>query len=152
MNTHLKKPDASPPENGSPGAEKVRWDLSDLYAEPAGPGIDSEMASLDQDVDSFAARYRGRVASLGSEEMARLLETYEALAERMGRASSYAQLSWATQSDDPRRGALMQKQMEIESRLSQRLVFIDLEWAGASEEAARRLTADPRLFRWRHWL
>jgi oligoendopeptidase F len=152
MKTQTDRPRSGSPGNGSLGAEKVRWDLSDLYGEPAGSRIDSEMTSLDQDVDSFAARYRGRVASLGSEEMAGLLEWYEALAERMGRASSYAQLSWAAQSDDPGRGALLQKQTEIESRLSQRLVFIDLEWAEASEDAARRLVGDPRLSRWRHWL
>jgi oligoendopeptidase F len=142
----------TPADQVPTGAEAVTWDLGDLYAEPAGPDIDSEMIVLDQDVDSFAARYRGRVASLGPEEMCRLLEGYEALAERMGRAASYAQLSWATQSDDPDRGALLQKQMEIESRLSQRLVFIDLEWAEASEDAARRLINEPRLARWRHWL
>ena len=71
--------------------------------------------------------------------MRRLLESYEALAERMGRAASYAHLSWATQSDDPGRGALFQKQMETESRLSQRLVFVDLEWAEATDETAHRL-------------
>jgi oligoendopeptidase F len=134
------------------GAEAVAWNLADLYPEPAGERIDSEMTALDQDVDSFAARYRGRVASLDADEMCRLLESYEALAERMGRAASYAQLSWATQSDDPGRGALLQKQMETESRLSQRLVFVDLEWAEATEEKAYRLTNAPRLARWRHWL
>jgi oligoendopeptidase F len=134
------------------GAEAVAWNLADLYPEPAGERIDSEMTALDQDVDSFAARYRGRVASLDADEMCRLLESYEALAERMGRAASYAQLSWATQSDDPGRGALLQKQMETESRLSQRLVFVDLEWAEASDEKAHRLTNAPRLARWRHWL
>ncbi len=134
------------------GAETVAWNLSDVYPEPAGQRIDSEMAVLDQDVDSFAARYRGRVAALEAEEMSRLLESYEALAERMGRAASYAHLSWATQSDDPGRGALFQKQMETESRLSQRLVFVDLEWAEATDETAHRLTNDPRLARWRHWL
>ena len=86
------------------GAETVAWNLSDVYPEPAGQRIDSEMAVLDQDVDSFAARYRGRVAALDAEEMGRLLESYEALAERMGRAASYAHLSWATQSDDPAEG------------------------------------------------
>jgi oligoendopeptidase F len=133
------------------GAEAVTWNLADLYPEPAGERIDLEMIALDQDVDSFAARYRGRVASLDADEMCRLLESYEALAERMGRAASYAQLSWATQSDDPGRGALLQKQMETESRLSQRLVFVDLEWAEATDEKAHRLTNAPRLARWRHW-
>lgn len=134
------------------GAEAVTWDLADLYQAPAAQRIDSDMSTLEQDVDSFAARYRGRVASLSAKEMNELLTRYEGLAERMGKAASYAQLSWAVQSDDPARGALLQKQMETESRLSQRLVFIDIEWAEASEDSARQLVNDPRLARWRHWL
>ncbi len=38
------------------------------------------------------------------------------------------------------------------SRLRQKLVFLDIEWANAPEEAAARLIADARLARWRHWL
>ncbi len=134
------------------GAETVEWNLDDLYPTPAGELIDSEMAVLEQDVDSFAAHYRGRIAGLAADEMAGMLEHYESLGERMGRAASYAQLSWAAHADDPARGALLQKQLETESRLSQSLVFIDIEWAEASEDSARRLISDPRLSRWRHWL
>ncbi len=139
-------------ESFSTGAQDVRWNLDDLYPAPAFRRIDAEMAGLEPEVDSFAARFRGRIGSLGAQEMSELLRGYEALAERMGRAGSYAQLSWATQSDDPARGALLQKQMEVESRLSQRLVFIDIEWANAPEDSARRVLEDPLLARWRHWL
>ena len=139
-------------DNNLTGAEAVEWNLVDLYPEPADEYIHAEMTKLDQDVDSFAAHYRGRVASLAADEMRTLLEGYETLAERIERAASYAQLSWATRSDDPRRGALLQELMEAESRLSQRLVFIDLEWAEASEQVARKLINDQRLSRWMHWL
>ena len=139
-------------ESFSTGAQDVRWNLDDLYPAPAVQRIDAEMAGLEPEVDSFAARFRGRIGSLGAREMSELLRGYEALAERMGRAGSYAQLSWATQSDDPARGALLQKQMEVESRLSQGLVFIDIEWANAPEDSARRVLEDPLLARWRHWL
>ncbi|MGA2764508.1 MAG: M3 family oligoendopeptidase [Spirochaetia bacterium] len=139
-------------ESFSTGAQDVRWNLDDLYPAPAFQRIDAEMAGLEPEVDSFAARFRGRIGSLGAQEMSELLRGYEALSERMGRAGSYAQLSWATQSDDPARGALLQKQMEVESRLSQRLVFIDIEWANAPEDSAGRVLDDPLLARWRHWL
>ena len=139
-------------ESFSTGGQDVRWNLDDLYPAPAVQRIDAEMAGLEPEVDSFAARFRGRIGSIGAREMSELLRGYEALAERMGRAGSYAQLSWATQSDDPARGALLQKQMEVESRLSQGLVFIDIEWANAPEDSARRVLEDPLLARWRHWL
>ncbi len=134
------------------GAEGVVWSLDDLYAAPADERIDSDMKELEREVGVFCERYRGRIASLAPDAMSDLLLGYERIAERIGRAASYAQLSWAAQSDDPARGALLQKQMETESRLSQRLVFVDLEWANAPDEHARRLIDDPRLSRWRHWL
>ena len=134
------------------GAEDVAWNLDDLYPHPAGKLIDSDTAALEKDVEAFAARWRGSISGLGADGLRELLLRYEELAERMGRAASYAQLSWTAQSDDPARGALLQKQTETESRLSQTLLFFEIEWAHAPEESARRLIDDPLLKKWRHWL
>ncbi len=132
------------------GAENVTWNLADLYADPG--LIDADTAALERDVEEFASRWRGKIAGLGGEELAGMIRGYETLIERMERAAGYAQLSWTTQTDDPGRGALMQKQTETESRLSQKLLFLELEWAHAPEEAARALIANPLLSTWRHWL
>jgi len=139
-------------ESDSTGAQTVVWNLDDLYQAPAGERIEAEMRVLESEVEVFSARYRGKVASLTPDGLNALLVSYEALAERLGRADSFARLFWTVQTDDPARGALLQKQLETESRLSQRLVFVDLEWADAPEEAALQLLGDPRLQRWRHWL
>ncbi len=134
------------------GAEEVTWNLDDLVAPPAEPGIDEILDRADRAMDAFSARYKGRVASLGAAEMRALLEEYETILESVGRAESYASLAWSTHSADPARGALLQKVTERQSRLAQKGVFLDIEWAHAPEEAARALIDDPLLSRWRHWL
>jgi oligoendopeptidase F len=134
------------------GAEFIAWNLDDLIAPPADKGIDTLLAEAEQSVSQFAARYRGKVAGLDAAQMRALLTEYEALIESVGRAETYASLSWSTQSDDPARGALLQKVAEKQSQLSQKALFLDLEWANAPDDAARKLIDDPLLSRWRHWL
>ena len=134
------------------GAERVLWNLDDLYASPAETRIDADLDAVAARLDAFAARYRGRIAGLAAREMRDLLEEYEVLLETVFRAESYANLWWSTQCDEPARGALLQKLAERQSRLMQKAVFLDIEWANAPEEAARRLLDDPLLGRWKHWL
>jgi oligoendopeptidase F len=134
------------------GAQGITWNLDDLVAPPAETRIDAALAEAERRIDGFAARYRGRVAGLSGREMRDLLLQYEGILEQVGAAESFASLSWSTQSDDPARGALLQKVMERQSRLSQKSVFLDIEWANVPDEPARALIDDPLLSRWRHWL
>ena len=136
----------------STGADEVAWNLDDLVAAPAEQGIDAILAEADRRVDAFAALYRGRVATLSAREMSSLLTEYEEIVESVGRAESYASLSWSTSSSDPARGALLQKVSERQARLTQKAVFLDIEWAQTPDEPARKLIGDPLLSRWRHWL
>ena len=134
------------------GAEEIRWNLDDLVAPPAAQGIEAILQDCETRLDAFAARYRGAIAGLSAQDMHVMLTEYEALIDLVGRAESYASLSWSTQSDDPARGALLQKVTERQSRLVQKSVFLDIEWANVPDAAAQRLVEDPLLARWRHWM
>ncbi|HTO20867.1 MAG TPA: M3 family oligoendopeptidase [Spirochaetia bacterium] len=134
------------------GAETVTWNLQDLVAPPDGAGVDGVLSTAEKQADSFAARWRGRIAGLSAEELRDLLTEYESILDAVGRAESVASLSWCTQSDDPARGALLQKVSERQSALAQKLVFLDIEWANAPDGEAAALIAHPLLERWRHWL
>lgn len=142
----------SPAPSTPTGAENVLWNLDDLVSPPFAETIDAELAAADRRMDEFAAKYRGEVARLGASRMRELLEEYEAIIDLTGKVESFASLSWASQSDDPARGALLQKVRERHSRLAQRAVFLEIEWANAPEENARMLIDDLLLSRWRHWL
>jgi oligoendopeptidase F len=140
------------PDTTKTGAEGVFWNLGDLYSSGTDPRIDTDLDAADRRADAVAAAYRGRVASLDAKDMTAMLTEYEAIAELGAKPGEFAFLSWSTQSDDPARGALLQKTTERASRLRQKLVFLDIEWANAPDEAAEHLTADPQLTRWKHWL
>ncbi len=142
----------SPASSAPTGAENVLWNLDDLVSPPFAERIDADLEAADRRMDEFAAKYRGGVARLGASRMRELLEEYEAIIDLSGKVESFASLSWTSQSDDPARGALLQKVRERHSRLAQKAVFLEIEWANAPEEDARKLIDDPLLSRWRHWL
>ena len=134
------------------GAEEIAWNLGDLYAGMDDPQLEVDLNACDAEAAAFNAAYRGRVAELSAAELAELIARFEALNERMGRIGAFAGLNWTQNTEDPARGALMQRVTERGARLAQELVFLELELAAAPDEAAAAWLADPALAHWRHWL
>ena len=134
------------------GAGAITWNLDELLSLPGEAGIDAALAEAENRLNGLASAYRGKISGLSAVRMHALLSEYEAILDLAGRAESFASLSWTTQTDDPARGALLQKVTERQSALAQKAVFLDIEWANVPEETAAALTADPLLSPWRHWL
>jgi len=134
------------------GAEQITWDLSDLYSAIDDPAIDRDLDQADALAHELAQQYQGRIADLSAEEMHHLLKAYEQIYELSRKVSSYAQLAWSVNTEDTARGALLQKAIERSSRLNQKLVFVELEWANAPDDVAEALISDPHLAHYRHWL
>jgi oligoendopeptidase F len=72
--------------------------------------------------------------------------------DRIGRAGSYAQLSFSTNTADPARGALLQRVEERMTALATRLLFFELEWAALDDERVDELLAGDGLDFCRHYL
>ncbi|GAB4526409.1 MAG: M3 family oligoendopeptidase [Anaerolineae bacterium] len=139
------------------GAEQIVWDLSDLYDSVNDPAIDRDLDEADARADDLAQTYRGRIAQLGPEGMCTLLEAFETTYELSRKVNSYAYLNWSVNTEEPANGALLQKATERASRLNQKLVFVELEWAQTPDEVAQVIMQDPRLSpspgrTYRHWL
>ncbi|MGC8779648.1 MAG: M3 family oligoendopeptidase [Anaerolineae bacterium] len=134
------------------GAESITWDLRDLYADINDPAIERDLDLSDAEADALDAQYRGRIETLGAGELAAMLGAYETLLERAYKVGNFAQLAWSADTSVPAHGALLQKATERGSRLSQKLVFVELELAAAPDEAAAAWLADPALKRYRHWI
>ncbi len=113
------------------GAEDVAWDLSDLYAGVSDPAIDRDLDEADARADKLAEQYKGRIADLSAEELRALVEEFEAIVELASKVGEFAYLLWSTNTEDPARGALVQKTRERGAQLQQKLVFVELEWANA---------------------
>lgn len=141
---------ASPPAAGP--AAGIRWNLDDLYSGPDDPAIEADLASSLDAARAFAARHRGRIASLGAADLAAALDALEALDEPVARARAYAGLLFAADTSTARHGALLQHVQERSSEIRNQILFFELEWVAMDEAAADRLLADPALARRRHFL
>jgi oligoendopeptidase F len=84
--------------------------------------------------------------------LARLLQEYEQILELSGKAGTFAYLHWSTNTEDPARGALLQRLQEHTSQLQQQLLFFELEWAHVKDKRAQEVMMDPALAHYRFWL
>jgi oligoendopeptidase F len=130
----------------------VRWDLSGLYAGAEDPRLGQDLDQALQRAEALGSRYRSRVAALSAEELSAALSEYESILELSGRAGTFAYLYWSTNTEEEARGALLARLQEHSSQLQQRLLFLELEWAQAPEQAAQALLAAPALAARRFWL
>jgi oligoendopeptidase F len=133
-------------------AAGVRWELADLYPEPAEPAIERDLDAAEAAAARFAERYRGRVAGLDAAALAEAVDALEALLEPPSRAGAYAGLRFAADTASPANGALLQRVQERSSTVRNAVVFFQLEWVALGDAAAARLLADPALARRRHLL
>src|SRR5690242_952793 len=91
-----------------PAQEGPVWSLDDLYTGPDDPRINADLASVERDAAELEAEFKGRLAGLDGNRLADMIERYEAVEDRLGRAMSYAQLLFAAQRDDPTVGRFYQ--------------------------------------------
>lgn len=132
------------------GAEDVIWDLSVFYKDGDDPMIESDLARVQQMADAFAQKYRGRVAALDAEEMVDAMIELEAIYDVSGRLGSFASLNFSTDTSSPKFMQMLQRVRETGAKLSQTMLFFDLEWKAADETVAAALLANPTLGKYRH--
>jgi len=114
--------------NPSESAASIRWDLSDLYTSTDDPNLDKDLKIVEESAAALSSEYRGRIEKLNGTELSSFLSQYEACLEQIGKISTFAHLSWSTDTGNPQRGALLQKLTERSARLHQTLLFFELEW------------------------
>ncbi len=132
-------------------ASDVAWDLEPLVDGRGEAGVDALLDDAARRADALA-EYRGRVAGLDASGTATLLHELADITEMIGRAGSYAGLRFAVDTADPSRGALLAKVEERATAISNELIFVELEWAAASDEHVAAILDDPALDFCRHHL
>src|SRR5262249_30762005 len=123
-------------------ASDVAWDLEPLVDGRGEAGVDALLDDAARRADALA-RDRGRVAGLDASGTAVLLHKLADITEMIGRAGSYAGLRFAVDTADPSRGALLAKVEERATAISNELIFVELEWAAASDEHVAAILGDP---------
>jgi len=134
------------------GAENVIWDLSTLYTSREDPQIDQNIKETQQLAETFSQTYRGKLVDLDAEEWRQAFEDMAAISEQRYKLYTYASLNFTVYSSDPQWGAFMQKVQEVNSKMSQTLVFFDLEWNLLPDDKAQSVLSDPVLQEYRYYL
>lgn len=141
-------------QSSAPAATLPRWDLTDLYQDAADPKIDADLDSVDARAAAFQSRYEGRLleGQVSAEELHEALTEYEEMSRLMARVGSFSSLLYSTNTNDPVRGALLQKVRERSSRTSTRLIFLGLELGKVPEEIFAGYMSSDRLAPFHHYL
>ncbi|MCU1396455.1 MAG: oligoendopeptidase pepF/M3 family [Ilumatobacteraceae bacterium] len=119
----------------------VNWDLAPLLDGAA--DVDALLDAADAIADELVDIGRGRIAEMSGSELGSFYHRYATLLELSGRAGSYAGLVFAADTAKPENGALMAHVQERSTAMSTKLIFIDLEWAAATDEQVDAVLADP---------
>lgn len=130
-------------------AAHVAWDLTPLLGEAA---TESELMDRAEAVARELQGLRGRLATLGADDLAGFMARLADLHDLVGRAHSLTNLAFSTDTSDPVRGAAMQAVNERSSAMWAGLVFIDVEWAAAEDDHVSEVLAHPGLTPYRHHL
>ncbi len=139
-------------EQQATGAEHVVWDLSVFYSGVDDPAIEADMQSIREEAQAFAATYRENVGTLDPRALAAAMEAYAAIHDRVGRIGTFAELNYATDTANPRFGALVQKFSEFAAEVNQRLVFFRLEWNALADDDAARVITGLEQAHYRHYM
>ncbi|MCK8783464.1 M3 family oligoendopeptidase [Roseomonas sp. NAR14] len=154
----LPRPDHAPPlDAGAPdtaGAADAlpAWDLSDLYAGTEDPNLAADLDRAEAAARTFAATYSGKLAALSGDALAHAIAEYERIEERLGRANSFADLTFSGDAGDPANGRFYQTVRERITGISSYLLFFTLELNRLEEAELEAKFASPALARWRPWL
>ena len=130
----------------------VRWNLGDLYASPADPQIQADLDRSRQMALDFASRYRGRVASLGPEQLLGALRELEEIYTIGYKPQGYAFLAFSAQTQDPQLKDLLSRVREASTQTFNELIFFEVELKAMAEEAFAKLLAAPELANYHHYL
>jgi oligoendopeptidase F len=132
-------------------AADVTWDLDTLLS-GADAATPAELVDRAEAIADELQTFEGRVATLGSTELAQLMRRLEELSELLSRAGHYTSLKFSENTADPAIAAAMQQITERSTAISTKLLFIDLEWADTTDDHAATVLADPALDFCRHHL
>ena len=130
----------------------LTWDTALLYPAPESPALENDLKSFELMAAEFRQRYFEKIAGLDPGCILAAVQEYESLQVRMSRAFCYAHLLFASDSGNGVYLALSQRCSELGNRLSQQLLFFDLELMDLPDERFEALCDLPEAGTYIHFL
>ena len=130
---------------------EASWDLETLVYGKGAAGAEELMGEAQRRAEDLT-KLRGQIATFDGDQLKSAMDELAAISDALGRAGSYAGLSFSIDMRDEERGALLQKISERATQIHTMLLFFDLEWAALTDEKVDELLAHPGLDQYRHYL
>jgi oligoendopeptidase F len=130
----------------------LTWNTSLLYPAPDSAELEAHLGSFDQLAAAFRQQYFEKTAALNDMSLLAAICEYEALQNRMAKPFCYAHLLFAADSGNETYRALSQRCSELGSRLSQQLLFFDLELMELTDERFEAFRLLPEAAPYLHFL
>ena len=130
----------------------LTWNTALLYPAPDSPELEAELDSFETLAADFRERYFEKIATLDNGAILAAMQEYEALQVRMAKPFCYAHLLFADDSGNETYLALSQRCSELGNRLSQQLLFFDLELMDLDDDRFETLCALPEAADYVHFL
>jgi len=130
----------------------LTWNTALLYPAPDSKQLESDLASFERAAADFRERYFEKVAELDAEAILAAVREYETMQVTMSKAFCYAHLLFADDSGNETYLALSQRCSELGNRLSQQLLFFDLELMNLADDRFDALCALPGAREYVHFL
>lgn len=127
------------------GAENIRWNLVDLFKGIDDPAIQQVLTTSKSNAEKFQKTYKGRVAELSAQELAKAYLDHEEMAVPLYKVSQFASLTLSTDTSNHDAKALESKIDDASSEIENLLVFFELELGHISKERYEMLKKDPAL-------
>jgi len=130
----------------------LTWNTALLYPAPDSKQLESDLASFERAAADFRERYFEKVVELDAEAILAAVREYETMQVTMSKAFCYAHLLFADDSGNETYLALSQRCSELGNRLSQQLLFFDLELMNLADDRFDALCALPGAREYVHFL
>lgn len=116
------------------GAESVKWKLNDLFLGLNDKALLKILESSEKNALEFSKKYKGKLAALSAKKLAEAYHELETLLTPIYKAAQYIHLEYAIDTADSQIKQMVSRIDEVESKVSNALVFFDLEVSAFSKE------------------
>jgi oligoendopeptidase F len=132
--------------------ELPRWLLDDLYPSFDSDEIKADEAFVRTAAERLAATWKSKLHQASTDQLTQIISDYEAIAEKLGRMTSFTDLAFAANMTNPETGRQAQMMRELDSEISAMLVFIELEIASIDDDVMTRHLDETPMQYWAPWI